>query len=286
MFLSLLSQSQYGGTDLLPAGEVASTPSRRPVLLIFMLSGVSGLIYQVIWARQLALIFGNTTTSVTIVLAAFMAGLALGSALAGRSLVQRRNPMQLYAVLEGGIGAYALLFPSLVRGMEVLYSAILSNETPLGVLTLFRATAAFMLMLVPTTMMGATLPLTTEYVHRIKVQRSDWNAGRLYGANTLGAALGSFVSGFILIELLGISMSTLIAAMFNFVVMAIGYRLSRKVADREERSAVPEKQEALEGDLRLLVLFAASGALALAGEVVWTPRPDTRINCNDVRWQK
>jgi spermidine synthase len=245
-------------------------PSRRPVLCLFAMSGASGLVYEVIWARQLGLIFGNTTSSVTVVLSAFMAGLALGAVVAGRWLVRRSKPMKLYAVLEGLIGIYALLFPALVHGVELTYPALFSEETPLAIITTFRACAAFALVLVPTTMMGATLPLTTEYVHSVQREHQDWNAGRLYAANTFGAALGSFISGFVLIEVVGIWRTTLIAAFLNLLVAGIGLWLSRRVPSDRTKEVTEIDPVSIRGHRGLLLLFAASGGLALAGEVVWT----------------
>ena len=246
------------------------TPSRRPILALFTLSGASGLIYEVIWARQFGLVFGNTTISTSVVLGAFMAGLAAGSVLAGRVLVKRGNPMYLYAVFEGCIGAYALLLSSLLRGLDALYPLFFTEETSLATLTAVRSAIAFILLLIPTTMMGATLPLTTEYAYRMRMQHEDWNAGRLYGANTFGAALGAFAAGFVLVEIMGIHRSVTLAALFNFVVMGIGFYLARRhhappaSPTQTQPSGVPRSA------VPLLALFAASGGLALAGEVVWT----------------
>jgi len=244
------------------------TLSRRSLLALFTLSGASGLIYEVIWARQFGLVFGNTTISTSIVLGAFMAGLAAGATLAGRVLVRRGNPMYLYAIFEGCIGAYALLLPSLLKGLDALYPSIFSEETSLATLTAVRGVIAFILLLIPTTMMGATLPLTTEYAYRMRMHHEDWNAGRLYGANTFGAALGAFAAGFVLVELMGIHRSVMLAALFNFVVMGIGFYLARRhhapPASPTQPSGVPRSA------VPLLALFAVSGGLALAGEVVWT----------------
>lgn len=244
--------------------------SRRPILAIFTLSGASGLIYQVIWARQLGLVFGNTTVSITIVLAAFMAGLALGAEVAGRALVGRPNPLALYALLEAAIGVYALCFGPVVHGLEALYPRFFGDTTPALTLTLVRAVTAFLLLLVPTSFMGATLPLTTEYLHRLPLEHRDWNAGRLYAANTLGAALGSMASGFVLIELVGIGVTTRIAAAFNVVVALIGWRLSRGLAPATGASVPVANTASTAAQRPLLLLFAATGALALAGEVLWT----------------
>jgi spermidine synthase len=244
------------------------TPSRRSILALFTLSGASGLIYEVIWARQFGLVFGNTTISTSVVLGAFMAGLAAGSALAGRFFVRRGNPMCLYAVFEGCIGAYALLLSSLLSGLNALHGLLFTEETSLATLTAVRGALAFLFLLIPTTMMGATLPLTTEYAHRMRMGHEDWNAGRLYGANTFGAALGAFAAGFALIELMGVHRSAMLAALFNFVVMGIGFHLARR--HRVPAASPAQRSDITRGAVPLLALFAASGGLALAGEVVWT----------------
>ncbi len=255
--------------------ELDSERTRRPVLLVFALTGASGLIYQVIWARQLGLVFGNTTTSISIVLSTFMAGLALGSWAAGKYLVQSGNPLRRYALFEGCIGLYAILFSPLVKTLESLYPALLPDDASVLTLTVCRAIAAFGVLIVPTTLMGATLPLTTEYLHRLKNEHKDWNAGKLYAANTFGAAAGSFFSGFLLIEMVGIQATTLLAASFNLLVMLIGLRLSKDVtAERPAEVAEPAPEKPVlqspPAHYRYLWLFALTGALALAGEVVWS----------------
>jgi spermidine synthase len=246
--------------------------SRRPLLLVFVLSGAAALVYQVIWQRELALVFGSTTPSVAVVLSAFMGGLAAGSALARRWLVGSANPLRAFAWLEGVIGAYAILFSSLVRTAEAAYSALLGDETSLAVATLARTAFAFALLGPPTTLMGATLPLLTEALHRFEIDRGDWNAGRLYAANTLGAAFGALASGFLGIELLGIRGTTQVAAALNGVVMATALWLSARGPSGGARPDAPleASPDPPPYGLFFLAFFSATGALALAGEVVWT----------------
>jgi spermidine synthase len=253
-------------------GRGAAPVSRRTVLGIFLLSGASALVYQVLWARQLGLVFGNTTLSISVVLAAFMAGLALGAALAGRILVGRSDPLRVYAWIEGGIGLYALLFSPLVRALEALYPALFSDESAPLALMGFRVFFALALLLPPTILMGATLPLLTESLHRLGVRRGDWNAGRLYAANTFGAALGSVASGFFAIELLGIQATTFAAALLNLLVMAIALAFARRappVAVGGESPPAAEPAVTRE-PRRLLFLFSGTGALAMAAEVLWS----------------
>lgn len=235
------------------------------MLTLFALSGAAALVYQVIWARQLSLVLGNTTISVSIVLAAFMLGLGLGAALAGRRWMSAANPLRVYALVEGAIGVYALAFGPLVRAAESLYPALFAEDASLPVLIAARSLAALALLLVPTTLMGTTLPLTTEYLHRLGIRRQDWNAGRLYAANTLGAALGSAASGFLLIELVGIQATTALAALFNFAVMAVAFALARGLPAAQSPTAPAPPA----GARTLLLVFACTGGLALAAEVLW-----------------
>src|ERR1700750_1902426 len=148
---------------------IKDTPKRRQagalqklIGLCFILSGATGLIYEVLWARMLGLVFGATTLAVSTVLAAFMGGLALGSALAGKLAPKIRKPLSTYGVMEIGIAVYALLIPLLFRWIDHLYALIWQQLHP-GYFTfsLWRFVLSGLVLLVPTTLMGATLPVLT-----------------------------------------------------------------------------------------------------------------------------
>ena len=249
-----------------PAG---SGISALGVYAIFTASGAAGLIYQVIWARWLSLVFGNTTVSVSIVLSSFMLGLALGSWLIGRRLHLIRDPMRLYAYLEFCIGIFAICFPLFSGAVEWLFSEMVNTDTTLIISLGIRSALAFSLLLLPTTLMGATLPLLTDFFRRDPKPGSSWKVGVLYAANTLGAALGTALAGFFLIELIGVLATTQLAAILNFAVALIGFKYSNRpislpvsttnVGDGLQRS----------GKIALMVL-SAGGATALASEVLWT----------------
>ncbi|MCK5718261.1 MAG: fused MFS/spermidine synthase, partial [Thiomargarita sp.] len=194
------------------------------VYLIFTLSGVAALIYQIIWARWLGLVFGNTATSISIVLASFMLGLALGSYIVGKRLHKIDNPMLMYAYLELGIGIFALCFPWFAMLTDWIFSAIVNTETPLAWSLTVRAILSFILLAIPTTLMGATLPLLTDFFRRDPRHTNSWKVGVLYAANTFGAALGIMMASFILIELIGVRSTTLFAAALNFLVAYIGLK--------------------------------------------------------------
>ena len=220
------------------------------LLLIFFLSGAAGLIYEVVWTRGLTLVFGTTVYAYSIVLSAFMAGLALGSLGWGRWADRHRQPLKAYAALELGIAVFALLLPGLIRGLESVYLAVyhpLSDRLPSlvqggsSLLSLLRFAVAFLVLLVPTTLMGGTLPLMTKALAR----REDIigaTAGRLYFANTFGAVLGAFSSGYLLIQLLGVQTTSHVAVLFNLLAAGGAFVIAR----RYPSLAVPRKVEAAE----------------------------------------
>jgi len=142
--------------------------SLKLIGLCFILSGATGLIYEVLWARMLGLVFGATTLAVSTVLAAFMGGLALGSALAGKLAPKIRKPLSTYGVMEIGIAVYALLVPLLFRWIDHLYALIWQQLHP-GYFTfsLWRFVLSGLVLLVPTTLMGATLPVLTAAFARL-----------------------------------------------------------------------------------------------------------------------
>src|SRR5678816_2006609 len=143
--------------------------SHSTILLIgvcFILSGATGLIYEVLWARMLGLVFGATTLAVSTVLAAFMGGLALGSALAGKLAQRIRKPLSTYGVMEIGIAVYALLVPLLFRWIDHLYALIWQQLHPgYFAFSLWRFLLSGLVLLGPTTLMGATLPVPVSYTH-------------------------------------------------------------------------------------------------------------------------
>ncbi|MDA8156385.1 MAG: fused MFS/spermidine synthase [Actinomycetota bacterium] len=247
------------------------------VYLIFAVSGASALIYQVIWTRWLGLVFGNTTLSVSIVLGSFMLGLALGSWIAGRLMHSIENPMRLYAFMEMGIGIFALLFPLFARFTDYIFPLLVHSVSLNWYSLLVRAVLSIAVLLVPTTFMGTTLPLLTDFFHRSPVHTRNWRVGVLYAVNTLGAALGIIAGSFILIEAIGVLDTTRAAAVLNFIVAATGYALSRRVA--LEKNDTPAKGgRALAGTGKFAVaVITASGFLALASEVLWTRTMETVI---------
>ncbi|MBI5205308.1 MAG: fused MFS/spermidine synthase [Nitrospirae bacterium] len=245
--------------------------------MIFTISGASALIYQVIWARWLGLVFGNTTLSISVVLGSFMAGLALGSWLAGRFLHRIDNPMLYYAFMELGIGSFAVCFPLIAKFADILFTALVSSESSTAYSIFIKAVLSAAVLLVPTTLMGATLPLLTDFFHRSPKHTGNWRVGILYAANTLGAAIGIAVASFILIELIGVTATTFAAAALNFLVAGLAYKFSRSVTLLSNKLPTSEKRKFDNPARFAITLITLSGALALASEVLWTRTLETII---------
>ena len=251
----------------------------KPVVwLIFILSGASGLIYQVIWMRQLTLIFGSTVFATSTVLTAFMAGLALGSYYFGRKIDEStQSPLRIYALLEAGIGAFCLVWPLILTALGAIYVLIHRNVTSeFYTLSLIRFVLTFGVILIPSTMMGGTLPVLTRFFVK-RLEQLGTNIGILYALNTFGAVVGTVAAGFFLIEALGIRWTLGIGIAINFSVAAVALALAQKASGTEADEHPEEIQQTEPVDTsdpseRQLVLWAIgiSGFCALAYEVLWT----------------
>jgi len=199
--------------------EIPGSPARARstwlLLGIFLASGATSLVYETLWARQLHLVFGTSQLAICTVLAAFMAGLALGGFGAARWAGRVAHPVLAYAALEAFIGLYALLFPLLMNAVAPLYLGFWRwLEPPPWAFGSFQLVLLGALLLPPTACMGATLPLLARFVtaHR---EEAGYQVGRLYGANTLGAVLGTALAGFVLLPMLGLRVTTFWTAAAN-----------------------------------------------------------------------
>src|SRR5689334_22862145 len=200
----------------------------RIISLCFFLSGATGLIYEVLWARMLGLVFGATTLAVSTVLAAFMGGLALGSALAGKVAARIRRPLSTYGWMEISIAIYALLVPLLFRGVDHVYALVWQQLHPGNfVFSLWRFALSGLVLLVPTTLMGATLPVLAVALVRSSTRDAN-SVTRLYACNLVGAIFGTLVAGFVLLPLLGVRTTIAVAAVLNVLVGVVAISLQRR----------------------------------------------------------
>lgn len=218
-------------------------PSLRPavVYLLFFISGFTALVFEVVWAKQAALLLGNTTFASAAVIAAFMTGLALGSFRFGRVADARpEDSLRLYGILEGGIGLFALLFPVVTFLLIPFYGALYAGlHQHFWWLSAGRFLIAFALVIVPTTLMGGTLPLLTRHL-RAQARSFGEEVSGLYAVNLFGAMAGAFASGFYLIHRFGIRGATLLAAFVNLAIA--GFILTRPRVPVAPRAAVPSPE--------------------------------------------
>ena len=258
----------------------------KPIVwLIFIFSGASGLIYQVIWMRQLTLIFGSTVFATSTVLTAFMAGLALGSFYFGRKIDESdQSPLRMYALLEAGIGAFCLVWPLILSVLGALYVLIHRNVTSeFYTLSLIRFVLTCAVILIPSTLMGGTLPVLTRFFVK-RLEQLGTNIGVLYALNTFGAVIGTVAAGFFLIEAFGIRWTLGIGIAINFAVAAIALVLAQRVsgtedistqqkdlvAERDAQQPTTNNQQLTTNNHLVLLAIGISGFCALAYEVLWT----------------
>src|ERR1041384_1891557 len=194
-----------------------SSKTLRIVAACFFLSGATGLIYEVLWARMLGLVFGATTLAVSTVLAAFMGGLALGSALAGKFAEKLKRPGLAYGLLGLCVAIYAIAVPILFRVVDNLYVFIWQHFHPsFFAFSIWRFVLSCALLLIPTTLMGATLPVLSAALMRSRYGVTS--VTRLYTRNLAGAIAGTLIAGFLLLPSLCVRTTIFIAAAVNLMI--------------------------------------------------------------------
>jgi spermidine synthase len=268
--------------------QPAST-TRIPIriLAIFVLSGAAGLIDEIVWSRQLVLVFGNTTQAVSAILTGFFGGMAIGAFIGGRVADRVRSPLRLYALVELVLVFVVLATPVTFRLIDDAYRAIYPGlEAAPQLLALIRMLLSVVALAPATVLMGATLPSLTRHLTRGGHLSAAF--GKLYAANTIGAIGGTLATGFVLIEILGLTGALVVGAACSGVAGLAAFGLSRgpaggSVADPSadtpataEASAghdpidrgVPGSRQDVVG-LGLAVAFV-SGLTSLGYQVLWT----------------
>ncbi len=232
---------------------------------MFFLSGMGALVFETVWFNQLGLVVGNSVWSVSLVVAAFMAGLALGNASAPWLARRWRNLVRGYAAVEvlaalSGL-AVVLAFPVLPLLFGPLLAPFVDQAAALNVL---RLGTAFCLMVLPAAALGATLPLLSRPLEAASGSYG-FALGRLYGINTLGAVAGTLAAEMVLIPALGLQASGLAAAACNLGAAGIALAIAGDPAFHQGKA--PEV--ARRAPRRLLAAAFLGGALLLALEVLW-----------------
>jgi spermidine synthase len=257
-----------------------------------MLSGLCGLMYQILWARLFSFVLGNTYLTISIIVASFMFGLFFGAWLIGRYMEKVSNPLKLYAYLEILIGVYAFILPVTFGIITSIFS---SAHTILYNIELLNFSAKFLLtlllLIIPTGAMGATLPLAVEYFTNTN-RLFENNISLFYAINTMGGAIGTLIAGFFVIEYLGIREGIFLTAILNLAIgFIVLFFLKKSVSDesptkietsinknrikkekyKTKQKVKPQKNKSsINYKFILLTTAGLSGFTALAYEIVWT----------------
>lgn len=254
---------------------------RRLILAIFILSGAAGLMYEIVWSRQLVLVFGNTTQAVSTILTGFFGGMAVGSYFGGKVADRVRSPLRLYGVIEVVLVFIVLATPLTFRLIHEVYRGFYGSlEGQPMVLALLRFALAILALAPATILMGATLPTLTRYLTGGGHLSAAF--GRLYAANTYGAIVGTLLAGVVLIELLGLTGTLVVAASLSGIagIAAIAMSRAETGVRQEQIRLAPESTtdggqsgESAGGRAQpnlALILAFVSGLTSLGYQVLWT----------------
>jgi spermidine synthase len=237
---------------------------------------VCALVYQVMWLRLLALVFGVTVYAASTVLAGFMAGLGVGSFVAGRLATRITRPLAAFGIAEVLVGITAFLSPVVLDALtQVWVSVHASLPDSIAVITVIRFAVAFLVLIVPTSLMGATLPLVIKSAVA-REARIGGRIGLLYAINTTGAIVGALFAGFYLISEVGVELSFRLAAISNIAIGVVALIAAYAMPAQPAKPA-PEVADGagpsgtVTSGQRLIVLwtFFVSGLMSLALEIIW-----------------
>ncbi len=198
------------------------------ILFLFFCSGATALIYEVVWSKYLALMFGSTIQAQTVVLAVFMGGLALGNRLFGGRADRTQQPLAWYGYIEVAIGLYAFFFTSIYGFADMVYMKLgASIVERSGLLLLLKGFLSVALLLGPTTLMGGTLPLLAAWLQK-KSSDAGRRSARFYSTNSLGAVCGAGLAGFVLVRSMGLPVTMQMTALVNVVIGFVAVGLARQ----------------------------------------------------------
>lgn len=258
-----------------PAGMPAPLPAggRLAVTAAFLLTGACGLVYENVWIHGFSRVFGSTLLATSTVVAVFFAGLALGSRLFGRWSVAARRPARVYGLIELGVGAFALAFPQLLGLVDSLYGVL---HPALGgsfaALTAARIFLAGLVLIVPSVLMGGTLPLLTRLFTR-DLASLGRRSGLLYGLNAVGAALGCLLFSGWLLRAFGMGAAGFWTGVVNILLAAVVVGVARRgpvsPGASEESPAKPEPPPLSRTARTAVAAFAVSGFISMSFEILW-----------------
>ena len=256
--------------------EGTNLPSRRYLpllLLLFVGSGCSALVYEVVWLQLLQLVIGSSAVSLGVLLGTFMGGMCLGSLLLPSWIAPHRHPLRVYAVLELGIGICGIL---LLFGMPYINRIYMSNVGHGMPNVLLRGVVCMGCLLPPTVLMGATLPAIARWMEATRQDISY--LGFFYGANIVGAVFGCLLAGFYLLRVHDLATATYVAAGMNGLIGLVGLLAASYVPHRRDAGAgAPSPDSAVSDTLStgsanwsVYLTIGLSGVCSLGAEVIWT----------------
>ncbi len=266
-----MTGSRLQDSHQLSTDQLASSRLLPFLLVLFVGSGVSALIYEVVWFQLLELVIGSSAISLGVLLATFMGGMCLGSLALPRLVSRAQHPLRVYALLEVSIGIIGLLELFAIPLVGRLYSPAIGHG---GAALALRGVVAMLCLLPPTVLMGATLPAIARWVESSR-RGVSW-LGFFYGGNIIGAVIGSVLAGFYLLRVHDQGFATYIAVAVNIIVGALAWAISLRApaADSTATAASDVTDvvafQPIGGDRAVYVTIGLSGACALAAEVVWT----------------
>ncbi|MBI5417813.1 fused MFS/spermidine synthase [Candidatus Poribacteria bacterium] len=243
---------------------------KKIIYTLFALSGLSALIFEIVWTRQLNLLFGVTTYAVTMVLAIFMAGLAIGSIIWGKISKKHRSPLLLFGELEFGIGIFGLLFPFLINWLKNLYPLWTGSSDNFIIIETILCT---FILIIPTILMGGTLPLLYRYFELTDDKFHD-KPGMLYSLNTAGGVAGIIFAGFFLFQQFGVFFTNIFAGTINILIAIIALYVHKKITITKMNCDKNDNNVSLlsksNNNFLWLTIFAISGFCGMSYEIIWT----------------
>ena len=273
-----MSKNLKSGDNLVAQSTGGDATGIKWIMIIYFCSGVCSLIDEVVWVRLLKLTLGNTVYASSIVVSVFMGGLALGALIMGRFAESVKKRLRLYAILESIATVSAVSLPFFLWCADGFYRWIYITAAPSPAALLFvQVLVSAAILLVPTMVMGSTLPLLGRYITALQKQVGPL-VGRLYALNMLGATIGCFLAGFVLIRMAGVMGTLYFAAVINMFVALSGWWLSRSYDvspdppaesnSQRRKKAGANKRQDMRSRLILLGAFY-SGLISIGYELIW-----------------
>lgn len=240
-------------------------------LFLFLLSGFTGLIYESIWTHYLKLIFGHAAYAQSLVLSIFMGGLALGAYLISKLGSEIKKPLLAYALIEAVIGVFALFFHEIfIFSQDILFKHLAPNIDSNFIFTTLKWLLGILLILPQSILLGTTFPLISNGLIKLTPHTPGKNISLLYFNNSIGAAIGALVSGFVLIQLFGLPGTILTAGLINISIALIAILLIRYIPVTTDSKGTTS-QEIIRGNFYYLMLGTAffTGVASFFYEIAW-----------------